>query len=82
MNTPLPAVKLPRMERRHFEVFAEAMRQAREVAMTAKPGGDTTTAAGLRLLQHETDCQAIARVLATVNPAFDKARFLAACGVL
>lgn len=35
----------------------------------------------ISLRQHANDCEAVANALAKENPRFDRARFLAACGV-
>lgn len=55
------------MQRRHFEAIAGAIRELL---------GDP-----LDTDDHRAVAEAMARVLAGTNPAFDRARFLKACGV-
>ena len=62
------------MTRKHFVAIAKALNVGRV------PRGQTYTAADVDLMQDET-ARAIAYVLATDNPRFDRERFLKACGV-
>ena len=62
------------MTRKHFIALAKALNVGRV------PPGQTFTSADVNRMQDET-ARAIAHVCAQTNPLFDRARFLAACGV-
>ena len=57
------------MTRKHFEALAAALRNSHIE-------GDPSY-----IDQWIVDCQAVAEICARFNPNFDRARFLAACGV-
>lgn len=70
-NTDMPAT----FERRHFEQIAEIIRSAPFTEMATSVEGPWTSG------QRATIAQFFARALAATNPNFDRAKFLAACGV-
>lgn len=60
------------MTKKHFEALAAALKDASFMI----PVGNRTADS-----QHIYDAKAVAGVCARFNPNFDRARFLAACGV-
>lgn len=64
------------MTRAHFENIARAMAEVRPSIPT---GMENTL--GFASDQWERDCKAMARVCAASNPAFDRQKFLLACGL-
>lgn len=63
------------MTRKDYILIAEALRRA-------APNLDVVRPATANMhMQHEHDCQMVANALAADNAAFDRARFLKACGV-
>lgn len=59
------------MTKKDFELIAAALLQA-------MPADDC---APYRAIQWQCDCVGLCNALAQTNPRFDRARFLAACGV-
>lgn len=57
------------MTRKHFTALARALAASRPIGT---PHPDL-------LAQWHDDCDAVAKVCASFNPGFDRARFLAAC---
>lgn len=66
------------MTRKDFELIAAALKAA---APTVHSTGAFGIALDIAIAQHQRTCEEFARRLALVNPRFDRARFLAACGV-
>ncbi len=65
------------MTRKDFEALAEAIRDARNALIASAPEGSRQEIHRITLSM-ATD---IAKVCATQNPRFDKARFLTTCGM-
>ena len=63
------------MTKKHFEALAAALFEAREHTGHNASWDDGVDAQWLK------DVAVVADVCATTNPRFDRARFLAACGV-
>jgi len=63
------------MQRRHFEVIAEALRASISRFSNSPTGPWTMREEGRRI------CEDMADALAGTNPNFNRARFLRACGV-
>jgi hypothetical protein len=63
------------MTKKDYELIAAAMYRARPIA--------TLVPAELPILRQQftLDCEAIAGALSAQNPLFNRARFLAACGI-
>lgn len=61
------------MTRNDYELIARAMNKAQPKPLALCMGPVAA--------QHERDCKSLADMLAGTNARFDKARFLAACGV-
>lgn len=68
----------PVMQRRHYEMIARAMKEARNHALRINEETDRMTAFRVG---HGGAVAEVARVLSIDNPRFDRARFLEACGV-
>lgn len=65
------------MTKKHFDALADALSTARPITY----GYNTPSQVADALAPWEESCAAVARVCARFNPNFDRARFLAACGV-
>lgn len=63
------------MQRRHFELIAEALRASISRTSNSPNGPWTVTEQGRRI------CEDLADALNQTNPNFNRARFLRACGV-
>lgn len=63
------------MTKKHFVALANSLRAARPVAVS------DPVAEQARLNQWRLDVAHVAGACASFNPGFDRARFLAACGV-
>ena len=65
------------MTRKDFELIAKVLKEARDSSMYHVPNGSESP------FIHGINNAAyvLANALATTNPRFDRARFLAACGV-
>lgn len=64
------------MTAKDFQAIAGAIKDARDALLPGLSPGDTSINRAFDSLSRD-----LARVLATTNPRFDRARFLAACGV-
>ncbi len=63
------------MTREHFELIAETMKEARPF-FKEDARGEETRAYG----QWANDCTALATCFVSINPRFDRQRFMTACG--
>lgn len=68
------------MAKKHFEAIAEALKARKPNDNKDVWEGEEDYFNGL-ISQWRGDCEAMADVLAEFNDQFDRARFLAACGV-
>jgi hypothetical protein len=68
------------MTKKHFEALAAAMQMGKPMIHGERGETGWTLETG-RLQQWERDVFALGDVCARFNPNFDRARFLAACGV-
>lgn len=66
------------MTKKDFECVAAALKAA---APTVHNTGTFGLALDVAIAQHRRTCEEFARRLVIINPRFDRARFLAACGV-
>jgi len=67
---------MTKMSQKHFELIQDAIKEARNHWLIGNAIDADSFRFGLKAAAEE-----IARALATTNPRFDRARFLAACGV-
>lgn len=63
------------MQRRHFELIAASIARSRQASSIGGTAAKKAAAAAIHLVAID-----LAVSLAATNPAFDRARFLAACG--
>jgi hypothetical protein len=63
------------MTKRHFEMLAATLRDCKPPWPTDSP------VTHMAMTQWEFVCRRFARMCATHNPRFDRARFIQACGV-
>jgi hypothetical protein len=63
-----------RLTKKHFDLVAGALAQARSLAAARSPAPDVPELAGV-----DTAAEALADVLAGTNSGFDRQRFLDAC---
>ena len=68
------------MSKKHFNALAAALRQTRDALNRDHQGDSPDHARDVHRAWRMT-CRDVANVCAQTNPRFDRARFLAACGM-
>lgn len=68
------------MTRKHFNELAAELKHVKPDSKYCEYDSDNPSFAGCAWMQWKKDCEAIADVCRRFHPAFDRERFLKACG--